>query len=362
MDKSQLEDNTRVVNASSILRENLSNLESSDLRALQEAGLISKQALDVALSMKNGLKRAGEDYRKDERFKRLLETQISHRAHDAVDESNLSVMAHLNGRTGQESGISQFHRIKQLKNILTVSGRTFIFKGEPDMGKTNLALLMAEIWQDATGGKVITNMESVKQFKTVSTFDEWKKEFEESDDEILGIVEDASNHFSAYAVDRQEMEEQYRPFSNELAKNNGVMFLLGHTGMDIHADARRKSLLVDKPSVKKTEIYRRIKDGKGKDKLLTLTEIPKTSVKYDSTEKTRWVWSDTEDNTEAEQEAEMRREIIKQLKTNTVVKTVDIPYNNSKVADIMRKLAVNAGSDLIFDESASPKRLKKKVI
>jgi len=128
MNESDLNKNTRVVNASSILRENLENLESSDLRAYAQAGLISEKALKTILSMKNGLERAGIDYRKDKRYKRLLENQISHTANKAVAESDLSTMAHLNGRTHDSSSISQFHRIKALKEILTVVGRSLYLK------------------------------------------------------------------------------------------------------------------------------------------------------------------------------------------------------------------------------------------
>jgi len=358
MNNSELEKNTRVVNASSILRENLKNLESSDLKAFRESGLLTKKGLNVALSMKRGFKAAGIDYRKTEEFKKLLESELSHKARKAVEESDLSVMAHINGRTQDSNSISQFHRIKQLQNVLTVQGRSYIFKGEPDTGKTNMALLMAEIWQNETNGTVVTNMRSVKQFKTITNFEDWKKEFEK-DGEILGIVEDASNHFSGYSVDAEVMEKRYRPFSNELAKNNGVMFLLGHTGMDIHADARRKSLLVDKPSLKKTIIYRRIKNGSGADKLLTLNQIPKSSVNYDSTEKTAWNWKQKDNMTEKEQKkAEVRSEIGRILGRNKEVRTVDVDANNDLVADILRDIARN-NEQLKLDES-SPISLKKK--
>jgi hypothetical protein len=225
---------------------------------------------------------------------------------------------------------------------------------------------MAEIWKDATDGIVYTNMKSVKAFKTVTSFPELKAEFEkdyEDDRPKLMILEDASNHMSGYAVDREDMEEKYRPFSNELAKNNGVMFLLGHTGMDIHADARRKSLLVDKPSLKTTEIYRRIKNGKGVDKLFKMTEIPKSSHDYDSTEKTTWIWDSDSDKTDeqAQADAEIRSLIVDNIKNSSEVRTVDIRHNNEDVARIMRDMAENNKEAFKLDES-SPISLKKKRI
>jgi len=227
-----------------------------------------------------------------------------------------------------------------------------------------MALLMAEIWQDATDGIVYTNMESVKQFKTVQSFDKLEEEFEKDykdDKPKLMIVEDASNHFSGYAVDKDVMEEKYRPFSNELAKNNGIMFLLGHTGMDIHADARRKSLLVDKPSLKTTKIFRRIKNGKGTDRIFKMTEIPKSSHKYDSTEKTKWIWeSESDEPSEEELKInEIQAELVKRLKNNREVKTVDLPYNNSDVADVMRQFIQNNSEGFKLD-SSSPISIKKK--
>lgn len=358
MNNSEQKTNTRMVNASSILRENLKNLESSDLKALRESGLLSEKGLKTALSMKRGFKSAGIDYRKTKEFKRLLESELSHKAQKAVKESDLSVMAHLNGRSQDSNSISQFHRIKQLQNVLTVQGRSYIFKGEPDTGKTNMALLMAEIWQNETGGTVVTNMQSVKQFKTITNFAEWKKEFEK-DGEILGIVEDASNHFSGYSVDAEVMEKRYRPFSNELAKNNGVMFLLGHTGMDIHADARRKSLLIDKPSLKKTVIHRRIKNGSGANKLLTLNQVPKTALNYDSTEKTEWNWKEKDKMTDKEQKkADIRSEIGRLLSQNQEVRTVDVDAKNDLVAEILRDVAKH-NKQLKLNES-SPISIKKK--
>ena len=357
MNNSDLQKNTSVVNASSILREKLKGLDSSDLQALAEAGMLSKNGLNTALSMKRGYKKAGIDYRKTDKFKALLQNELSHKAREAVANGDLSLMAHINGRTKDSNSISQFHRIKQLQDVLTVQGRSYIFKGEPDTGKTNMALLMAEIWQNETGGTVITNMKSVKQFKTVTNFEDWVKEFEK-DGEVLGIIEDASNHFSGYSVDADVMEKVYRPFSNELAKNNGVIFLLGHTGMDIHADARRKSLLVDKPSLKKTDIYRRIKNGQGADKLLTLNQLPKTSINYDSTEKTVWKWKRDDKMTDKEQErAEIRAEIGRLLSQSNEVRTVDINANNDIVADILRDIAKH-NETLKLDET-SPISIKK---
>lgn len=362
---SQYEEADRAVqsaNASSLLREQLEKLDSNDLKALKDVGLIDQSALNTILSLKNGLKDTNVDYRKTEIYHQIMEAQHTENLDKAIKEDNLSVKSYAVGRVRDSNSINQAKRLWKIQDEVSVKGRTYIFKGEPDVGKTNTALFLAELWQKETGGRVITNMESCKRFKTVTNFQDWKKEFKKDDKRVLGIVEDASKHMSGYEVDRDLMEQEYRPFSINLAKHNGNMMLLAHTGMDVHPDMRRKSRLVHKTSKKSFTIYKRLKNGEGRNEIMSISGTPLTTIDYADDDITKWSWFKDGKETENEElkiKVDIKKQIGRKLKDKGSCLTTEIDYDGSKVAQAMREIAEETPT-VKFLEDKSPKRIMKK--
>jgi hypothetical protein len=154
-----------------------------------------------------------------------------------------------------------------------------------------------------------------------------------------------------------------RPFQNELAKgeDGAVLFLLGHTGSDIHAHLRRNAFLVDKKSKKSIDLYERVGNGGGENLKSSFKNVPATSVDYSPVEKTVFHWPEEDTGpTREEQLNQIKGEIGNKLADNRIVKTVDLPeYENSMVADALRDVA-QQHDYLKFVESKSPYRVKKK--
>lgn len=338
------------------LREKLKD-DANDLEALRDSAFMGREspALQLLLSAKRGL---GGDYMKNERVKDILEKETTETVNKAVNEEKDSLMTHANGLMQEDSSISQFHRIKQIQKIISVKGRIFQFSGNPDSGKTNFGLFCLELWQEETGGTVITNMESVKVGKTAKTFEELK-EYAEKFKRWVFLMEDASNHISGYSVDTKVVEDKIRPFKNELAKLGGNLFLLGHTGKDIHPDLRRNSYRVHKPNKKTANLYKTDDKGRKADKIATYSGIPKSGISYNPTETTEFEIKTGDDGNDDEDiEMMIRRDIYKKLGNKNEVRTVDLSYNNSEVAQVMRVVAES--EDFLKFDSSSPKSIKKK--
>ena len=328
-----------------------------DLTALRDAGLLDEQALKVLESMRRGL---DGDY-KDNRFaKNLIRTQQSKIVNKAVQEGKGDLLSHIVGEETSQADISSLQLFKKLKNHIDKQGRVWQFKGNTNSGKTNLAVIFAELFKESTNGKILSNMESLKQAKTVKSFKGLKQE-SEKEGRFLFIGEDFSNHASGYAEDLKKVKGKARKWTNELAKLSGNAILLGHTGMDIHKDLRRKAYLVDNTSKKQATIYRDSKNGKGQNKVMQLNNIPKASWSYNPDERTQFIWQTSQEvDREIEELEEIEKEIKQRLKSQREIKTTEIDFNSQKVAKVMRRLA-KANSDILkFEESASPKELQRR--
>ena len=344
------------------LREKLLDNSDFDLDAHKDAVIQTKEHLREIQAFKQHMSK--EEREKDWRYQRLQARGQNKTLNEAGRTHNLTVLGYARGLPENNKSISQYHRIQEIIQILKVNGRIFHFTGNPDAGKTNQALLFSEMWKKETNGTIYSNLESFRQSKTVKSFKELKERFDNDDGRKLMIIEDASNHLSGYAVDRSDVEKYFRPFKNELAKNNGVLMILGHSGTEVHPVIKRNSLRVHKPSIKVCDFYKTDSKGNKSKKIAQYNGVPKSKYKYDSSEKTEFGFSglDVEDEeTDEERKEKVKKEILSGLKHSNVVKTVEIPFNNSFVAECMRELSKDR-QELRFFESKTPKRIVKRYI
>ncbi|MFB6199584.1 MAG: hypothetical protein ABEJ83_01790 [Candidatus Nanohaloarchaea archaeon] len=342
---------------SSHLREKLQSSQEDDLPANQDAGVLS----DKAMRLVELMRKYDIDREKQQAFiKRIKQRDITQNINEAIRKDDFGYMSHALGRVNSQDTLTDYTRLKRLKDTFRKNGRTFVFKGEPDTGKTNFAFFIAELLKDMKGFDVISNLKSADLGDTFQSFEEMRNLTGEPGKKAV-IIEDASNHLSGYALDRAKVEKYMRPYQNELAKDNAVLFLLGHTGSDIHAHLRRNAFLVDKKSKKSVDIYERVGNGGGEALKSSFNDVPATSVDYNSEEKTVFHWPDMDDgHTREEKINRIKGEIGNKLAENRVVKTVDLSeYKNSLVADALRKVA-EQHDYLKFVENKSPYRVKKK--
>ncbi|MFB6199581.1 MAG: hypothetical protein ABEJ83_01775 [Candidatus Nanohaloarchaea archaeon] len=342
---------------SSHLREKLQSSQEDDLPADQDAGLLSDRAMRLVELMR----KYDIDREEQQKFiKRIKRRDVNQNINEAIRKDDFGYMSHALGRVNSQDTLTDYTRLKRLKNTFRKNGRTFVFKGEPDTGKTNFAFFIAELLKDMEGFDVISNLKSAGLGETFQSFKEMRELTGETGKKAV-IIEDASNHLSGYALDRAKVEKYMRPYQNELAKDNAVLFLLGHTGSDIHAHLRRNAFLVDKTGKKSVDIYERVGNGGGDALKSSFKDVPATSVDYNSEEKTVFEWPDENEGPSREEKLDkIKGEIGNKLTENRVVKTVDLPdYEDSLVADALREVA-ETHDYLKFMEKKSPYRVKKK--
>lgn len=346
------------------LREKLIN--GQDLKAVAESGFLDNSAINLLMRIKNA---KPDSYTNDSTYIQVVENQTSKAISTALRDGNLDRMAHGVGFSSNQSN-SSYRKIQRLKSYIDTEGKVYYIDGEPNSGKTNLALLIAEFWREATGGDVASNMTSCKGLSDVVQEYNALEDFFDRDGPSLFIFDDASNHASGYSGDRDAMEDKMRKLTNFIAKKQGVIIFIGHTGKDVHPDIRRKARKLSKNSMKHVDVFDYIdKSGEGADKVMTINDVPEARMDYDPYEETEWSWNIDEDAEDTKSDEELILERIKTLasKGRTKIRTTDVKQSNTKVAEVFRGIERNEydmeGLEAYkFFEDETPKQLKKQLI
>lgn len=258
------------------------------------------------------------------------ETAFAHRvlkkcgtevANYAVKTGQTAVIDFITGLPDFNSDISGIRTINKLRDWTTRTAAINLFSGHMGAGKTDFALLIAEVWQweqERMGNKhaIISNVQSFEEAETVTSMSELKERIEEDDSEYIHVVwDEASSHASGYGSDRQDVEEQLRRFLRMIRKNNGSLTMIGHAegGKDIHPEVRRLSEAVYKESKKKATIYKGISESREyKGKKMSLDGIPPTSFSYDTTEESDWEWDLEVEEDDDDDEDELEEILVEQ--------------------------------------------------
>jgi hypothetical protein len=172
-------------------------------------------------------------------------------------------------------------------------------------GKTDWAFLLGEIWQDEMDRQgyntvVASNVQTCEQTETVDNWDDFEDWLDDAteDERRLFIFDEASKHASGYASDAQDARELLGKTINLIRKSFSSIIVIGHTGMDVHADIRRKCThLMRKKGKKDVEIRERVDTGDGEGEIQTTAKvggIPPTNWVYDTYESSSWAWEGEE--------------------------------------------------------------------
>lgn len=235
-------------------------------------------------------------------------------ANFAVKTGQTAVIDFITGLPNFNSDISGIKTIEKLRDWVTRTAAINLFSGHMGAGKTDFALLIAEVWswemeRRGNNHAILSNVQSFEEAETVTSMSELKERIEADDSEYIHVVwDEASSHASGYGSDRQDVEEQLRRFLRMIRKNNGSLTMIGHAegGKDIHPEVRRLSEAVYKESKKKATIYKGITESREYEgEKMSLDGIPPTSFSYDTTEESDWEWDleveDEEDEDELDE-------------------------------------------------------------
>lgn len=232
-------------------------------------------------------------------YKDLLKNQTSKYISKAVADSNVSVVKRITGKKIHETDISGLKTLRKMKNRLKEDVYIAYIMGKMGTGKTDFALLLAEIYKYDLNGSVGSNISSCTETKYISELDELKSWLESNSSHKLFIFDDASNFASGHAKSKAKVEKKFLDLLRNFRKNKADLIIIGHSGKDIHKEIR--SHVVDfikkhDGNKKKASFYSNIKNRELRKLQFTVNNIPETNFDFDTNEKAKWNWNIETDN------------------------------------------------------------------
>ena len=170
--------------------------------------------------------------------------------------------------------------------------------GNPNTGKTNLLLLLAQLRKyDTDNLLVLSNFKSsVTDIRVSSAHDLAVSLLENRDLPKFVMIDEASTHFDS-RTNRRPVAVQWTPLAKRFAKLNvDVAGLVIHTGKDLHPEAKRLCTLpVYKTDKKTAEIYDRWPSDSESPEDLSfsgpLEDLEKAAARYDPDAAAPWSWN-----------------------------------------------------------------------
>lgn len=234
----------------------------------------------------------------------------------AVESSNGSTMSYFVGSPGSESDISGLKAIGKLRDVVGVEAPIIYIKGEPGSGKTNIALLLAQLWRREQDGatELASNIRSLQDqdrwIESFSGLDEWATEgvvdlpdggttLDSDAPRRLYVFDEASSHAQGRGEQGYNAGMLLGPLVKKIRKGNAGIIIIGHDGKDVHPSVRVLAKVVERyvENKKRATLYQSIRERKGVDEIVSLSGVPQTDLTYDDKEATRFVW-DMEDKDE----------------------------------------------------------------
>ena len=236
--------------------------------------------------------------------RRVIRRHGTRTATRALERGNPDLIDYLTGVPNFDSDVSGLEAIQDLRDWITRTAGITLMSGHMGSGKTDMALLLAQIWRRETGGSLAANIASAQDVETITTMSDLRDRLED-DGELMMIWDEASSHASGYSSDQYEVESQLRRMLRMIRKRGGNLIMIGHAegGRDIHPDVRRLSQAVYKDSKKSATLYEGIDErGEYENEITSLTGIPPTDISFDTREESSWDWDleDGEDDTDTD--------------------------------------------------------------
>lgn len=242
----------------------------------------------------------------------LLSTESTESIQEAVYSGRGSQLSYAAGDPGRTSDVSGIKAIGRIEDVLDVEAPIVYLLGEPGSGKTNFALLLAQIWtriQRREG----RNFELASNIRTWDEQDHWIERFSRLEEWATEYVEDlpdggetlrdgaprklyvfdeASSHAAGIGEDAHHAGTLLGPLVKKIRKGNAGLIIIGHDGKDVHPAVRVLAIAIRRyvENKKRATLYRSIRNRKGRDQIVDVSGVPMTDYSYDDKEATRFVW------------------------------------------------------------------------
>lgn len=367
---SDAERNKREFTTSAELRSYVEGeLETARNEVFAHAGLIDDKD---ALSFMNTLAALYEsadnmpyDFENTKLAQMLTRTYATETATQAVKDGNISQMKYITGLQNYNIDASSITTLIKIRNRIEKDAYIQYLYGHMGNGKTDFALLQAELAYRELGYDIVTNIKSFSEregFTYVRTFGDlmyeltgekvdslknYETENVETDD-VLFLFDEGSSSASGYSGDAYETQEKLGKLTKLIRKIDGNLIIIGHTGKDVHPDIRRITTdCVSKVSKKTAEYYKSVDEqGNGVDLQFTISSIQETNFDYDTKESAKWSWE-----LATNEEVEKARENAKEAKSDK-----DLRKRNLEIAKL--KIDEDLTNEQLADRyDLSPQRI-----
>lgn len=289
--------------AAAQLREKLEGKIPVERQVLQEAGLLDQEVIAFLVEFEHYYERPSKEYpahaHETDKYRRIVKKNASKNLRRAMESGDTETLHHFLGVVSQETNISGIQFYERFRSWVNRTAGVTYLAGNMGTGKTDLALLMAEIWQEANPhGEVASNITSCPETLTIETQEDLEDWLEADEDDIqdkLFIFDEASSHASGYSKDAATVQQQFAVLVNKIRKHDGQLIIIGHSGKDVHPHIRRLADYMEKDSKKEAAVFEEVTEGDGEQQKFELDAIPPTSWQFDTKESSSWEWKEKQD-------------------------------------------------------------------
>ncbi|WP_344055260.1 ATP-binding protein, partial [Streptomyces thermoalcalitolerans] len=265
-------------------------------------------------------------------FRQVLGVEATETLTRAVHQGDVQTQSAAVGDPASRSDISGLKAIQELIDILAIPAPIIYLFGNPGSGKTNFALLLAQLWKREQGDDAVL----ASNIRTWEEADEWHPSYgslrSRLDDQtmdlpgggitakedacpFLFVFDEASSHASGRGKDGYEAGQKLGPLVYKIRKARAGLIIIGHDGKDVHPAVRTMATVVQRyrGEVKRATVYEDVENRKGINKIMELNGIPETDYRYDDEEATSWSWDGVDDDGLEEQTLEQARELASDM-------------------------------------------------
>ena len=230
----------------------------------------------------------------------------------AISEGRLDQMSFAVGDPGARADVSGLKAIDAIEEIMDREAPILYIYGEPGSGKTNISLLLAQVWtrlQDrrSEDWELASNIRTFKAqdawIERYSELEKWAKEHVDplpeggstlADDapRKLFIFDEASSHAVGSGEKGFKTGQLLGPLVRTIRKGNCGLIIIGHDGKDVHPAVRELAHVCRRyvKNYKRATFYRSIRNRRPHDQIVDVRGVPETDYQYDDKEDTRFVW------------------------------------------------------------------------
>jgi hypothetical protein len=203
---------------------------------------------------------------------------------------------------------------RELEEIIGRAAPIIYIYGEPGSGKTNIGLLLSQLWKrehpnGVIGSNIRTWEECDKWIPRHPALEEWLEEplesisgggtaRKEGAKHRLFVFDEASSHASGRGKQGYEAGKLLGPLIYKIRKSRAGLIIIGHDGRDVHPSVRTLATVIERNrgELKKATVWEDVKNREGQGKIMEISGIPETDYRYDDSEATSWSWGTQEED------------------------------------------------------------------